>query len=174
MTRYMRKQYRFVDPILVKSTTSFLPFTWDMSAFVAENDAQRDMFKVATDFNIARGITVPIHNPGLRHSSLHVTADIPAKDLSRTARELENSLILIGIFLNATVSEKILARDVSPPIQIDRAREGMPPVDRKGQDDLGYLPDLEDRGIHCPHPHHKIDGEAGRLQQTARGPLRQS
>ena len=122
MTRYMRKQYRFVDPILVKSTTSFLPFTWDITAFIAEDDTQRDMFKVAMDFNIARGITVPIHNPGLRHSSLHVTADIPAKDLSHMAQELENNLILIGIFLNATVSEKILARDVSPTIKLT-ARE---------------------------------------------------
>ena len=56
---YLDRNYVQIDPVLKAAQREPLPFTWDAERF-DESRSSRSFFSLAADFNVRRGVTVPI------------------------------------------------------------------------------------------------------------------
>lgn len=123
MVRYIRHQYRTVDPVLDRTKTEILPFDWDISKLRGRDRRQQGFLSAAADFDITKGITVPVHNPGMQYASLHAVAGHaqPAADLA--APRVREELVLIAVCMNAVVGRRLLPRQADSPAVNLTARE---------------------------------------------------
>lgn len=63
-SRYFRRGYVNLDPVLTQCRQSAKAFGWRQLARVAELDAKRRrVFSEAADFGLSDGVTVPLHGP---------------------------------------------------------------------------------------------------------------
>lgn len=75
---YSEQQFHRIDPVFLRAERSRSPFFWDDPAFRKSMDSrQRHMQRLASEFGIAKGYTVPIHGPLIPHGRCASCSVVP-------------------------------------------------------------------------------------------------
>ena len=156
------------DPIVAVGRLKREIFSWDAEdPDLSVTDSHRSVMDEMQAHNLCRGIAAPVHGPQGELSVLMLWQTIGKRTskISHSSRARRST----GPPFQAT--PPCLTRTARPPRrgpQPDEAREGMPVLDRKGQDQLGdfqnHRPNRNDGEL----PPQKGDVETERLQQVPR------
>lgn len=69
---YKKNNLHKKDPVISISSSTATPFYWDEKK--SGNDHESEIFRLACNFGIEQGFTVPLHEPGCAFGSLHLSS----------------------------------------------------------------------------------------------------
>jgi LuxR family transcriptional activator of conjugal transfer of Ti plasmids len=112
---YCANRYDRIDPVIARSVTTTLPFSWSADRFDTRlTKKQRWLLEEASEFGIRHGVTIPIHDRQGKVATLTLADCDSRSAFDGRARKYRHQLHLIAIYLHAQLSNLIPAR-TSPP-----------------------------------------------------------
>lgn len=107
--RYCANRYDRIDPVIARSVATTLPFAWSVDRFDAGlTNRQKGLLEEASEFNIRRGVTIPIHDRQGKVATLTLAACNSRPAFEAQVEKYRHQLHLIAIYLYAQL------RDVTP------------------------------------------------------------
>jgi LuxR family transcriptional regulator, activator of conjugal transfer of Ti plasmids len=105
--RYLGRRYQEIDPVVVQSRASMLPFFWDDQLLgTGASREQRSFFGEASDFGIRCGFNVPIHD-GQGSALVAFTSDRPSAEMRRDVEAHRDVLHLASIYFHVHARRKL-------------------------------------------------------------------
>lgn len=98
---YFSERLYLVDPVRKAMNCSWLPIAWDARDYLEPGSDSARIFRLGLDCGYERGISVPIHGPFGRHSSLVGIFAGERQALFNAQRRLGHDLMGIGLHLAA-------------------------------------------------------------------------
>ncbi len=110
ITRYFSQRYQFIDPVIMESQRTHLPFAWRflMNRPGGLTPEQTRLFEEAAEHGIRDGFTIPFHGAAGCFASLSFAFSSP--DELRKAMAAQPKLKVLGIYYHAAI-ERLLERD---------------------------------------------------------------
>ncbi|MET4222269.1 LuxR family transcriptional activator of conjugal transfer of Ti plasmids [Bradyrhizobium sp. LB14.3] len=100
-TRYLRRKYESVDPVIRRAIRQVDPFRWGLGLNPGDqSEAEREFFEEAAEFGIRCGLTFPIHDNSAV-AALTFAADARRTDFERSSIKHAQNLRLIAMFFHA-------------------------------------------------------------------------
>jgi len=107
---YLNHRYQDIDPVVVQTRNSLLPFVWDsLDPGRSASREQRRLFGEATEFGINCGLTVPIHDGKGGIAAVTFASERKLDLLRRTIDTHRHLLHLAAIYFHAHARQKIEA-----------------------------------------------------------------
>jgi LuxR family transcriptional regulator, activator of conjugal transfer of Ti plasmids len=119
---YCGNRYDRLDPIIARSVSTTLPFTWSIrSGRSGLTLRQRRFFNEADDHGIRHGFTVPIHDRSGKAATLTVATSGDRCEIEGLLESHQHALHLMAIYLHAWIRRSLLTSDRGPrPILTQR------------------------------------------------------
>ena len=97
---YVKERAFTRDPILHRAEGSITPVSWNTHRWDRPLPrSEKSVLSLLRDLNIASGVSIPIHGPGLRFSVLCLSTQDRQDDAQRVRGELEGALQLLGAYV---------------------------------------------------------------------------
>jgi LuxR family transcriptional regulator, activator of conjugal transfer of Ti plasmids len=112
--QYCENRYDRIDPVIARSITTTLPFTWSGDRFDAKlTKKQKWLLEQASEFGIQHGVTIPIHDRQGKVATLTIAACESRSVFHARAEQYRHQLHLIGIYLHAQL-RNVTPASISP------------------------------------------------------------
>jgi len=109
---YCSNRYDRLDPIIARSVSTTLPFTWSVRTGRSELTLQqRRFFDEADDHGIRHGFTIPIHDRSGKAATLTVATSDDRSKMESRLESHQHALHLIAIYLHAWIRRSLLTSD---------------------------------------------------------------
>jgi len=114
-TRYLNRRYDLIDPIIIQARRDRDLFRWNgaRASKGRGNDVKR-FFGEASEFEIDRGVTIPIRAGFDRFALFTFAADKHGPDLHEKVAKASHILQLMGMYFHAHVEAAL-----KPPVGLD-------------------------------------------------------
>lgn len=121
---YVDQDYGHIDPVVLASRSSLLPFTWDDACRrFATDDRQEGIFDEAGDFGIHNGITVPVQGLDGECAVLSLIPSESPREFGRYFRRHRYGLHLLALYYHSTVAIFLAPKKPDPIRLTARQRE---------------------------------------------------
>jgi LuxR family transcriptional activator of conjugal transfer of Ti plasmids len=112
---YCSNRYDRFDPIIARSVSTTLPFTWSVrSGRSGLTRRQRRFLDEADDHGVRHGFTIPIHDRSSKVASLTVATSGERSEFESSLESHHHALHLIAIYLHAWARRTLLTSDRAP------------------------------------------------------------
>jgi LuxR family transcriptional activator of conjugal transfer of Ti plasmids len=109
---YSSNRYDRLDPIIARSVTTTLPFTWSIrSPGSGLTRPQQRFLDEADDHGIRHGFTIPIHDRRGKTATLTVATPEERSEFEARLENHHHALHLIAIYLHAWIRRSLLSSD---------------------------------------------------------------
>jgi LuxR family transcriptional activator of conjugal transfer of Ti plasmids len=109
---YCSNRYDRLDPIIARSVSTTLPFTWSIrSPGSGLTRPQQRFIDEADDHGIRHGFTIPIHDRRGKAATLTVATSEERSELEARLENHHHALHLIAIYLHAWTRRVLLSSD---------------------------------------------------------------
>lgn len=113
-SRYFRRNYQCLDPVVQRARAERGVFSWGAQAAMPRtNKAQLKFFEEATTFGIKSGITVPIRSGFGQMAAFTLATDDPLMRPDRVLEGTGDIVQLVGIYFHAHLSERTVASQIA-------------------------------------------------------------
>jgi DNA-binding CsgD family transcriptional regulator len=107
--QYCANRYDRIDPVIARSITTTIPFSWSADRFETKlTKKQRWLLEQASEFGIRHGVTIPIHDRQGKVATLTLAACESRSAFDARIEQYRHHLHLIAIYLHAQL------RNVTP------------------------------------------------------------
>lgn len=97
--RYIDKAYVSIDPVIGAGPGRLLPYTWDEVVMPEQLDKrQKAFFSEADDFQLRRGMSIPIHGHGGEYALMTLVADGTDREARANIQETQYLLHLMTMY----------------------------------------------------------------------------
>jgi DNA-binding CsgD family transcriptional regulator len=101
---YCSNRYDRIDPVIARSVSTTLPFTWSIHGGRSGlTQRQRRFFDDADDHGIRHGFTIPIHDRNGKTASLTLATSGERSEIESRLETHQHALHLIAIYLHAWI-----------------------------------------------------------------------
>jgi LuxR family transcriptional activator of conjugal transfer of Ti plasmids len=112
VSRYCNNRYDRLDPIIARSVSTTLPFSWSVHAARSGlTRRQRRFFDEADDYGIRHGFTIPIHERSGKAATLTVATSDKRSEIESRLESHQHALHLIAIYLHAWMRRTLPTSD---------------------------------------------------------------
>lgn len=102
---YHTNDYARVDPAISETLRRRLPYVWDAeSPYLHLDEEQRRFFSVAHDFNVMRGLTIPVYGPMGDFAMFSYVSFGTQNAFERLVREFSGQLHLASIYFHQRIT----------------------------------------------------------------------
>lgn len=109
---YCSNRYDRLDPVIARSVSTTLPFTWSIGAGRSGlTQRQRRFFDEADAHGIRHGFTIPIHDRSGKAATLTVATSDDRSEIERRVESHRHALHLIAIYLHAWIRRSLMTSD---------------------------------------------------------------
>lgn len=109
---YCSNRYDRLDPIIARSVSTTLPFTWSSrTGRSGLTQRQRRFLDEADDHGIRHGFTIPIHDRSGKAATLTVATSGERSDIESRLERHQHALHLIAIYLHAWIRRATVTSD---------------------------------------------------------------
>lgn len=109
-TRYISQNYAAVDPVVQTGLRSLVPFVWGDKKQLKDMDRKsREMMNEASEFNLTRGFTVPIHGARGELAALSVALPSEEGEAFKHIASFQHQIHLMALYFHASMGETIFA-----------------------------------------------------------------
>ncbi|MGB0682584.1 MAG: helix-turn-helix transcriptional regulator [Magnetovibrionaceae bacterium] len=113
---YYKNRFREIDPVFPEAGSRIMPFRWDqMFSDRTLTDAQKRLFEDARDFNLGKGLTIPLHGPTSGFAVLCFATDESEAEFNAICEQYVADLIAIGGFTHEAMMRAAVNENDSPP-----------------------------------------------------------
>jgi len=124
-SRYLRRQYQQLDPVILRAQTEHATFTWGASSGSIRPASREQVrfFQEATEFRIRSGITVPIRAGFGRMAAFTVATDDALMEPDVLLATSHDVVQLLGLYFHTHLRGRPATSDVPQRVQILSQRE---------------------------------------------------
>lgn len=102
---YHQRDFSRVDPVIAETQRRRLPFVWDAEGLSSERTAEeKDFLFLAHDFNVMRGLTVPVYGPAGDFAMFSFVAVTDQPGFQKLIGEYGHTLHLASIYSHQLAS----------------------------------------------------------------------
>ena len=108
VTHYESRRYQEIDPVVMQTRNSMLPFFWDsQNPGPRASQEQRRFFGEAAEFGVGSGFAVPIHNSQGGIAVVSLVSDEKPLVLRRHVEKNQHLLHLASIYFHVHARQKL-------------------------------------------------------------------
>jgi LuxR family transcriptional activator of conjugal transfer of Ti plasmids len=117
-TRYERRRYHQLDPVVTIGSRTRQPFFWGSAEYLQQlSPVPRRLFDEARDFGICSGFTVPVHGPG-DCGLFSVSSSVGFENFQEAALGSQVLLQVMSSQIHAIAVERLVAQAELAPVKL--------------------------------------------------------
>ena len=145
---YFENRYYDVDPVIEYCTANFTPLTWDRVQFEPGSEAEK-MMRMAGDFGLRAGLSVPVHSPFGELGILSFAMDQNTSDAQRTVLAAVPYVHLLSTYLHEAVRrvERLTVQEPNSKLSMRELECLRWVADGKSSWSIGQIMSLSERTV---------------------------